>query len=184
MTTIVDGPVMFTSTGRYVSPLYPWDWEPDIQEIAHHLSGIARFLGATRVPYTVAEHSVRVSDLLPDGLKLDGLLHDSPEAYAGDWPTYLKHHPLIGQGYRSVEAALAARFEDFFGCDFDSDLVHWADRRLLATERRDLLPEDDAEWLILRGVKPLPDPIVPWPARQAKAAFLARYRVLTERAAA
>lgn len=172
---MIDGAVMLTSSGRYVTPLYPADWEPQIDEIAHHSSQINRFLGATRVPYSVAEHACRVSDLLPPELQLAGLLHDAPEAYLGDMPTYLKHHPFFGEAYRSAERALEAKIEEVFGVDLDHDLIHWADRRLLATEKRDLLPDTGEEWLILRGVKPLAERIVPWSPQQAWREFTSRY---------
>ena len=177
--TVIDGPTMYTSTGRYVWPLRP-DWfTPDITEIADHLSKINRFLGATRVPYSVAEHSVRVVELLPPELQLAGLLHDASEAYLGDMPSYLKRDPEFGEPYRRAERRLSARIEKVFGVGLDHDLIHWADRRLLATERRDLLSHDDAEWLVLRGVKPLRGRIVPWGWVEARDRFLACFAELT-----
>ena len=180
----IDGPVMLTCSGRYISPLFPHDWEPDIDEIAHALSNLCRFTGHTTSFYSVAEHSCRVADLLPEGLKLSGLLHDASEAYLGDLASPLKHHPFFGEAHRSAERALMTRIEETFGVDCDTDLVHWADRRLLATEKRDLLPDVPGEWLILRGVKPLRSRIVPWSAERARAAFLNVFDDCTVRAAA
>lgn len=66
-------------------------------DIAHHLSQLNRFTGGTRVPYSVAEHCVRVSLAVENHggstlnnnyevsqLALAGLLHDAAEAYVGD----------------------------------------------------------------------------------------------------
>ncbi len=182
---MIDGAVMLTSAGRYVTPLYPADWEPWVDEIAHHLANICRFTGATHHHYSVAEHSCRVADLLPDELQLAGLLHDAAEAYLGDMATPLKRHPFFGKAYRSAERALMARIEKVFGVDCDHDLIHWADRRLLATEKRDLMPDDgDGEWLILRGVKPLADRIVPWSQERAEQTFLTLFDSLVVAAAA
>lgn len=182
---MIDGAVMLTSTGRYVTPLYPHDWEPDINEIAHHLSNQCRFTGATRVHYSVAEHSVRVASLLPEELRLAGLLHDASEAYLGDMPTYLKRHPFFGETYRSAERALMGRVDAVFGVKTDHELIHHADRRLLATEKRDLMPDDGGEeWLVLRGVKPLDDRIDPWSAERARFAFLSSFDYCVERTAA
>jgi len=60
-----------------------------IEDIAHQLSMINRFCGATKRPYSVAEHSLFVSELLQrDGrsaiAQLAGLMHDAHETYTND----------------------------------------------------------------------------------------------------
>jgi hypothetical protein len=65
------------------------------RDIAHHLALINRFNGATETPYSVAQHSVLVADLLfakkqPAHVCLWGLLHDAHEAYLGDVTTPVK----------------------------------------------------------------------------------------------
>jgi len=54
----------------------------NIEDIAHSLSMQCRFNGQTPVFYSVAEHSVFVSELCEHGKA--GLLHDAHEAYLGD----------------------------------------------------------------------------------------------------
>jgi uncharacterized protein len=72
------------------------------EDIAVGLSNCCRYAGQCRRFYSVAEHSVLVSDLIPfivhrfqsegseSGVQLAGLLHDAPEAYVGDMTAPLK----------------------------------------------------------------------------------------------
>lgn len=64
----------------------------DIRDIAHSLSQICRYTGHTRLFYSVAQHSLLVSEKLPGGPaeKLVGLLHDAAEAYTNDLASPLK----------------------------------------------------------------------------------------------
>lgn len=75
-----------------------------LPDIAHHLSCINRFTGASRKPYSVAQHSCLVSKLIPDNIgklnKLRGLFHDSSEAFLGDVSSPLKK--LLPE-YRVIE---------------------------------------------------------------------------------
>lgn len=85
-------------------------------EIARALSVLPRFNGHTNHPtnrvYSVAEHSVRVHDLMaqwgePDYACFWGLLHDAHEAYIGDITTPVKA-ALIGLSEEAREGAGAA----------------------------------------------------------------------------
>jgi uncharacterized protein len=79
-----------TYTGIKFYPLTPTPEMIRIEDIAHHLSLICRFLGATRTMDSVAQHSVVVSRCLQNRENADvdtllwGLLHDAGEAYSGD----------------------------------------------------------------------------------------------------
>jgi hypothetical protein len=60
-----------------------------INDIAHHLSLINRFTGATTRPYSVAEHSLLCSEIAQregaaPGLQMAMLMHDAHEAYTTD----------------------------------------------------------------------------------------------------
>jgi hypothetical protein len=84
---------METYTGKPFSLVAPDPDSVDIRDIAVHLSRIPRFVGATRFPYSVAQHSVHVMQICKDASPRDyiahlwGLLHDAHEAYIGDLST-------------------------------------------------------------------------------------------------
>lgn len=172
-------------TGRFVDPLNLQVDDIDIRDIAHALSNQCRFTGHTSVFYSVAEHSIRVAELLDQRgcdriTVLTGLLHDATEAYLVDLPRPLKHHPLLGDVFRQVEqqvwSTVAAQF------DLPSEMpavVKQADVVLLVTERRDLLPSGRPGWLPIADewdwaaeIELLPDRIVPWAPRTSEYRFL------------
>ncbi len=64
----------------------------DIRDIAHALSHLCRFTGQTKTFFSVAQHSLLVSEKMPGGPaeKLVGLLHDAAEAYTNDLASPLK----------------------------------------------------------------------------------------------
>lgn len=139
---------MQTYTGRQFWPLDPRPEEIVIEDIAHALSNQCRFAGHCTTFYSVAEHSVRVSNVVAAGapnnadLRLLALLHDAAEAYLVDLPRPVKHTPEFAAyfGFEAdLELAICARFElPMIG----ADLVKRADEILLSTERRDLMPSD------------------------------------------
>jgi 5'-deoxynucleotidase YfbR-like HD superfamily hydrolase len=175
------GDWMPTYAGRRFWLLDPRPEDIDIEDIAQALSRISRYNGMTSGPgYTVAQHSVLASRVLTVyHHRLAVLLHDAPEAYAGDVITPLKR--LLGAAYEEIEdgimKAVAARY-GFCWATPSVEAVKHADKVMLATEIRDLLPLH-----VLRshpGVSPLPGKIEPWPQEHARKMFLARFRRLTE----
>lgn len=78
-----------TYSGRRFYPADPRPEDVSIVDIAHGLAHICRFGGQSMQFYSVAEHSVFVSELLtyrgfPWEVAMLGLLHDAHEAYTGD----------------------------------------------------------------------------------------------------
>ncbi len=79
-----------TCTGRSVHILNPRPEEIDIEDVAHALSHACRFAGHVPAFYSVAQHSILVSELLDARTALWGLLHDASEAYLHDLTRPLK----------------------------------------------------------------------------------------------
>jgi hypothetical protein len=118
-----------------------------IEDIAHHLSQICRYTGGCNRIYTVAEHSLHVSDLLIDAspcVRLQGLLHDATEAYVGDVSSPLK--ALLPE-YRVIEDRIASVIATKFGLPQELDpSVKKADMIALFSEKLELLGEPPEPW--------------------------------------
>lgn len=164
-----------TVSGRYVDVLHPRPTDIELGDIAHHLAQLCRFGGACRRFYSVAEHSVRVARILPQPLRLAGLLHDASEAYVADLASPLKR---TLPSYQYVEGLVHEAVGQRFALQLSRDelaTIKRADLVLLATERRDLMPRDDKEWEVLAGISPLEERITPLSIEAARAAFLAAF---------
>lgn len=146
---------MQTSLGIRFPLEYPCFTRITIGDLASALSKVCRFNGHTVGFYSVAEHSVIVSQNVPTEHRLWGLLHDAHEAYIGDIITPLKK-VLFPRGERRDEFdALKKRYHSAvarrFGLYPDSPPpeVRAVDLRLLSDERAQVMtdmPESAAEW--------------------------------------
>lgn len=142
----------------------------DIADIGGGLSRKCRFNGQCRRFYSVAEHSLMVSELMLHvygGDPLEGLLHDGSEAYLPDVPSPYKHVlPDLSAMDKSVEAALRAHYKLV---PQKSQECAKADMTALFIEANLLLPS--------RGTGKLWDPIIEFrpEAMRLAAQFVPRF---------
>lgn len=162
-----------TYTGAAFWPLEPEGCQVRIEDIAHALSLTCRFNGHTRQFYSVAQHSVLVAELLPEPLRLYGLLHDASEAYLHDIVRPLKQaFHVDGRAYADVEDRILSVVLAEFGLTMPiPPEVFEADNRLLVTEQRDLMAPCEAEWHRI-DADPLPERILPVDSVSAERLFL------------
>ncbi len=169
-------PEIQTSLGGMIDLADPKPEMIDIRDIANALSKLCRYTGHCRGFYSVAQHSVLVSRVLPEGLRLHGLMHDASEAYLGDVSSPLK---AMLPDYRAVEKRMQSTIYQKYGMDTKEPAkVKQADIRMLATEVRDLMYNPD--WEILKGVELYNFRIHPWDADYAYCQFMNRWYQLTE----
>lgn len=170
-------PTILTQSGNHFNFLTPDTSEFGVEDIAHALSHECRFAGHSRHFYSVAEHSLMVSHIVPQQHALQGLLHDAAEAFVKDIPKPLKRLlPDYAVIEKRVEAAIFTRF----GLPPKLSLeVKHADLVMLATEQRDLMAPHVRLDRRPAGVEPLAQRICPMTPRVAKLMFLHRYHELT-----
>jgi 5'-nucleotidase len=183
--TPAPGPYLQTVSGRRVNPFDPDPDQIDIGDIGRALANQCRFGGHCRVFYSVAQHSVIVSEIVErrGGDVEDvfaALMHDATEAYLGDMPHPLKHRSPLGAAFKAAEDKLEQAIRDRFAIKPDVPLIKPADRALLAPERRAFSAEE-WHWPELEGVEPLDLELTAWAPDEAAAAFARRYAELDAR---
>jgi len=148
-------------------------------DIAYALANQCRFNGNCLRFYSVAQHCVLASEIVPPEFALWGLLHDSGEAYIGDMVRPLKSSmPLFCEAEDRIMRTIC----DKFGLSHDMpNEVKDADNILLATEKRDLMTQEPRSWGYISTLTPLEYRIHPWTREEAADRFLARLYVLLGR---
>lgn len=187
---LTDSRWMQTFSGEQVWPLVP---EGTIRfiDIAHALSNICRFGGHTKSFYSVAQHSVYASHMVPPDHAKWALLHDAAEAYLGDAIRPLKNSLEVfnpdmrsWESFSDHEEQLLKHIGERFGLQWPPpfEAIEDADLRLLISERRALLQPSPAPWGIFSDMTPgeLADlesrtvPIMPLSPMEAKQEFCRR----------
>lgn len=155
----------------------PEKCEVEITDIAAALSKVCRFAGHIHQFYSVAQHAVNTSRIVPPQFAFDALLHDTAEAFTNDLPTPLKFAvPIFKELELKIESAMADRFG--FGFPLAPEVKH-ADLQMLMIEKLHL-KRDHSEWSVLDGIT-LPEDyldrviLTELTPAQAEAMFLERY---------
>lgn len=170
-TTMRRGNWMQTIGGRAFYPADPRPEDVDIYDIARGLSNACRYTGQCLDFYSVAEHSVLVSRVVPPQFALEALLHDATEAYIADLNRPVK---LMLPEYQELEARIARVIAARFDLpDEQSAAVKQADDEVLMAEKRVLLPVCPGDWKI--KAKPAAVTIRCLLACQARSEFLSRF---------
>jgi hypothetical protein len=176
-------PIIALANGGHFNIEHPEQSLVRIEDIAASLSKLCRFTGHCQNFYSVAEHSVRVSELVPPSMALAGLLHDAAESIVGDMSSPLQH--MLPE-YKAIEARVERHLfwvlgvQDYLYPTMHPDIKR-ADLVMLATEKRDLLPDEgNAYWAILQGIEPVTQRVQCLPPNHAHFQFMARYEKLTQ----
>ncbi|UGO46247.1 hypothetical protein PQE74_gp164 [Bacillus phage vB_BanS_Chewbecca] len=115
-----------------------------VDDIAHSLSHINRFVGHSSRPYSVGEHVLRCQHMAKElgysaRLQLLTLIHDFEEAYTGDCPTPLKVLlPEFSVIAKKVETAIYEHIGIMPPTAHEKYLIKRIDLTMLAIEMRDL----------------------------------------------
>lgn len=167
--------------GQSISLRSPDPAALSIGTLAHSLAQINRFTGHCHRPYSVAEHSLLVSEIIERAgygslAALAGLMHDAHEALVGDVASPIKREMrrhATAMAFEARQLPQARAYSDFdrveaaaesavrvrFGLAVISrhfeHIVGAADMQALATERRDLMPDSPEAWACLEGVQPI-----------------------------
>jgi hypothetical protein len=192
------GPTILMGDGSYYDYEDPDSSQMTIEDYAWGLAGKTRFssqtrarlLGGRRCLYSVAQHCVLMArHLIADGHGFKhayaGLMHEGGEVVWGDLPGPAKILvPEFKAREKRAERASFARW----GVEMtDPALIKRYDLRMLATEKRDLMPQGAAdEWANAEDAvgqvinEPFILPITPWPLEESASIFITEWEQLYE----
>ena len=181
MASLVASQFIQTFTGEIVTfPIDPTKIHGE--DIGHGLALCNRWLGATKTPFSVAQHSLLGAQIAPKDQKLAFLLHDANEAYLGDIVTPLKarrEYEAIRELENDVQNAIFARYR----VTPNYAIIKEIDLRLAATEARDLYRGGPVGSWHLQIAEPYEMRIIPMPWQKVKEEFLRALAALSRRAA-
>lgn len=160
----------------------PEESDVTIEDIASALSNNCRFSGHLPRFYSIAQHLVNTSRIVPREHAFTGLMHDTAEAFTNDLPTPLKWAlPIFKELEVSIESAMGKRFG--FEYPYPRE-VKEADSIMLILEKY-YVKEDDSIWPLYEEwtkerVAPYHElvDLDSWQPRRAKREFLERYAEL------
>lgn len=150
--------------------------EVTIEQIATGLGNTCRYNGQVRRFYSVAEHSVLLSQYFrdqgyPKSMQVFALMHDSSEAFIGDIVYHLKSEipEFKVMEWRIIEK-IFDKFSIYPSTD-EEEALHQADRRICIDEMYNLCKNIDPV-LFEKGYQPLHVEIQALPPEEAIASFI------------
>ncbi len=186
------GPTILMGDGAYFDFEFPDASGMTIEDYAWGLAACNRFRGQTRYAiddpddpewsprclYNVCQHVVLMAQqMLRDGLgpriAYEGLMHESDEVVWGDFPGPAK--TLMPLEFRALVKRAGDAIDEHFGVTHDhKDLVKRYDLRMLATEKRWLMPQSRTDrWAESAAYAPFDWRIACWDAHVATRQFTA-----------
>lgn len=166
-----------TLSGEEVDLVNPCVNSIRVIDIATGLSNTCRYAGQVSSYYSVAQHSVLLSDMVSHKIAPYALLHDGAEAYMHDLGPAIKM--LVGSIYRPLEDRLQHAIYSAFGLSAMSpeelEALKRADRQIAQVEMRWLRFGSEPS---IAGELSFPPDVVPLDPVRAKEQFLDRFHEL------
>ena len=172
---------IYLNNGSYFNFLEPDESVFSIYDIANALSKCGRFSNQGDNFYSVAEHSVYVSHLVPEEDAMEALMHDASEFVMNDVATPLKR--LLPE-YKRIEEKVEESIFKRFGLRYPfPPSVKIADKQAFYAEKEQVINNfDDMEYL--QGIEKPKITLMFYDHMRAKTFFLNRYFELKRKAAA
>jgi 5'-deoxynucleotidase YfbR-like HD superfamily hydrolase len=181
-TKIGDQWISLLSGGRF-NYNRPEESDVTIEDIASALSNVCRFSGHLPRFYSVAQHLVNASRIVPAEHAFTALMHDTAEAFTNDLPTPLKWALPI---FKELEVKIESAMGNKFGFEYPYPKeIKTADTIMLILEKL-YVKEDNSIWPLYEEWTP--ERVEPfrkmvdldsWQPRRAKREFLERFGELS-----
>lgn len=169
---VATGPMIMLASGKWFDFLDPHGSDFDIEDIAHGLSNVCRYAGQCQHFYSVAEHSLLVSQQVEE-YAYEALLHDAAEAFMGDITRPLKQLvPEFKRIEAEIEDAITSRFS--MRRDYRKAVKH-ADLQVLAAEQLQIMAPGCADWAREANIKPAPITVRSLSPDDARQEFLSQF---------
>jgi len=188
--------VMTVASGQVVNPMNLQDDDIHLRDIAFSLAKTCRYNGHCGGFYSVAEHSIIMSKIVPADCAMWALLHDASEAYCGDLILPIKQ--LLPE-FKELEDKIHDSIVRRFNLNITEEMhrkVKVADQYMALTEIQHFFPKNlqrdvyftatltelkkENEWLPKGGLRPFLSHSSGYPMNwaEAAAAFQRQYGIL------
>ena len=144
----------------------------EVEDLVVSLAKQNRYTGYTKYPYSVAQHSVLMSENCEEIYAYPCLMHDLHEGLISDMAKPLKD---LLPGFKKMEEKIEKLVHKRFNLVIP-EKVYWYDIRLLMDEKKQLMEKCEKSWNILN--KPLGVKITEWSWKEAYFRFMERYEEL------